>query len=110
MGVAAGFGTPGHKYLRFGTRLNRDPNSPSGTTFVEELDLEHGETWSDELQLFHNPNAKHPLPRGSLPGITEHFFQDGKHTSFSYGLPVLGSFTALIQLVGDEERTVQSIP
>lgn len=109
MGVAAGFGAPDHRYLRFGTRLNRDPNSAIGDPFVEELGVEHGEGWADELQLFHNPNAKNPLPERSMPGITEHFFKDGNHLSYSVGTPVLGSFTVLMQIIGDEEREVQTV-
>jgi hypothetical protein len=102
MGVAAGFGAPDHRYFRFGTRLNRDPNSPVPDGFVEELGLEHGEGWADELQLFHNPNAKNPLRQGLIPGITEHFFENGNHLSYSYGTPVLGSFTLLMRMVGGE--------
>jgi hypothetical protein len=109
MGVAAGFGAPDHRYFRFGTRLNRDPNSPIGDRFVEEVGVEHEEGWADELQLFHNPNARNPLPERSVFPITEHFFKDGHHLSYSVGTPVLGSFTMLMQIVGDEEREVQTV-
>lgn len=104
MGVAAGFGAADHLYYRFGTRLNRDPNAPVGDSFVEELGIEHGEGWADELQLFHNPNAKNPLKQGALRGITEHFFKDGNHLSYSTGTPVLGSFTVLVRLVDGEAK------
>lgn len=103
MGVAAGFGAEDHKYFRFGLRLDRDPNSINGTPFVDELDVEHREGWADELQFFHNPNAKHPIPRGSLLGCTEHYFRDGDYFSYSYGDPVLGSRTILMRLVGEKE-------
>jgi hypothetical protein len=104
MGVGAGFGAADHRYFRFGLRLNPDPNSVEGDSFMEEIEVGHDERWGEELQLFHNPNARNPLPRQSLPGITEHYFRDGKPVSYSYGEPVLGSRTLLMHLTGDAEE------
>lgn len=99
MGVAAGYGAADHRYVRFGLRLNSDPNAVVGVPFSEELSADHGERWGDELQFFHNPNAKNPLLRQTLPGVTEHYFRDGIPLSYSYGEPVLGSRTVLLHLV-----------
>lgn len=105
MGVGAGFGATDHRYFRFGLRLNPDPNAVEGDPFMEEIEVGHDERWGEELQLFHNPTARNPLPKRSLPGVTEHYFRDGEPLSYSYGDPVLGSRTLLIHLVGDKKET-----
>jgi len=105
MGVGAGFGDTNHRYFRFGVRLNSDPNTVLGAPFMEEIEPDHDERWSDELQFFHNPRAKNPMPRYALPGVTEHYFRDGIPLSYSYGEPVLGSRTMLMHLIGGEEIT-----
>ncbi len=105
MGVGAGFGAANHRYFRFGLRLNPDPNAVEGNPFMDEILAGHDESWAEELQLFHNPNARNPLPQRSLPGVTEHFFRNGQPISYSYGKPVLGSRTLIMHLTdGVEEK------
>lgn len=105
MGVAAGYGAPDHRYMRFGLRLNADPNAVDGVPFYDEITVDHDERWGDELQYFHNPNARNPLPRRALPGVTEHYFTDGVPKSYSYGEPVLGSRTVLLHLLGNADAS-----
>jgi hypothetical protein len=62
MGVDAGYAPNDHRYIRIGFRLNPDPNAVVGNSFTEEVVADCGERWSDELQVFHNPRAKFPLP------------------------------------------------
>ena len=103
MGVAAGFKPTGYRYYRVGLRLNPDPNAAHGDAFSEEVTSDgYTEGWADELQLFHNPNAKHPLPKDAFTGITQHFIEDGQHVAYSSGRPVLTSRTMIIELVGEE--------
>lgn len=98
MGVAAGFNAPGHRYFRMGQRLDPDPNAVHGRPFTEEVSPENCfECWADELQLFHNPKAKHPLRRNDFVGITQHTFEDGQHVSRSFGDPVLSSRTFVLR-------------
>ncbi|HVW73096.1 MAG TPA: hypothetical protein VHC39_05630 [Rhizomicrobium sp.] len=105
MGIAAGFLPENHKYFRTGLRFNPDPNAVIPTPFWEEIgNSEYVEYWSDELQIFHNPNAKHPLPVGAFPGTTQHFFKDGNQISLTPEGTVMASHTLIMQLVGDEER------
>ena len=101
MGVDAGFAPDDHRYLRIGFRLDPDPNAVVGTPFSEEVSAENGERWSDELQVFHNPRAKFPLPLEAFAGATQHQFVDGQHISYSTGTPVLSSQTIILHLVGD---------
>ena len=61
MGVVAGFAAPNQRYQRIGIRYNPDPNAVRGIPFSEDVsDPGYIEGWSDELQIFHNPNAKFP--------------------------------------------------
>ena len=108
MGVGAGFGATDHRYFRFGLRLNPDPNAVEGDPFMEEIEAGHDERWGEELQLFHNPNARNPLPQHSLPGVTEHYFRDGTPLSYSYGEPVLGSRTLLMHMGNGTEEQVSA--
>lgn len=103
MGVAAGFDAPGHRYFRVGLRLNPDPNAAHGLPFSEEVTANgYSEGWADELQLFHNPKAKHPLRKDVFSGITQHFIEDGQHVSYSFGEPVLSSRTLIIKIDPEE--------
>ena len=63
MGVVAGFGAEGYRYQRIGLRYDPDPNAFMGRPFSEEVIAEeYEEYWSQEVQVFHNPNAARPLP------------------------------------------------
>ena len=103
MGVNAGFAPDDHRYIRMGFRLDPDPNAVIGTPFSEEVVADYGEGWSDELQVFHNPRAKYPLPLEAFAGASQHTFVDGKLISYSVGTPVLSSQTIIMHLVGEEE-------
>lgn len=103
MGVDAGFAPDDHRYIRMGFRLDPDPNAVIGTPFSEEVVADYGEGWSDELQVFHNPRAKYPLPLEAFAGASQHTFVDGKLISYSVGTPVLSSQTIIMHLVGDKE-------
>lgn len=79
MGVAAGFAAQDHTYMRMGYRLNPDPNAVMGIPFAEDVSsADYVEFWSDELQIFHNPNAKIPLKHDWLSELTQFYFADGE--------------------------------
>ncbi len=103
MGVDAGFAPDDHRYMRIGFRLDPDPNAVIGTQFSEEVEADYGERWSDELQVFHNPRAKLPLPLEAFAGTTQHKFVDGQHISYSTGTPVLSSQTIILRSMSSEE-------
>jgi len=35
------------------------------------------ESWSEGLNMYHNPNAKHPINPNLFPSIAHHFLEDG---------------------------------
>ena len=105
MGIAAGFEAPGHTYMRAGFRLDPDANAVHGRWFCEEVTADgYHEGWADELQLFHNPNARHPLPRQAFVGTTQHRLEGGQLVSYSSGEPVLASQTLILGLSRDTEE------
>lgn len=107
MGIAAGFMPEAHKYYRMGTRLNPDPNAVHPLPFFEEIGHDdYVEYWSDELQIFHNPNAKIPLSETAFDGITQHYFRDGQQVTLTPEGTVLASRTLITHLVGGEEERV----
>lgn len=108
MGVAAGFGADGYGYFRVGLRLNPDPNAVLGKPFyVDVREKGYEEYWTQEIQVFHNPKAKHPLPFEALPGATHHFLEDEQLKSIAPHDAVLNSFTMIIKY-SDGDQASQS--
>lgn len=104
MGVAAGYGADGYGYFRVGFKYNPDPKSVVGEAFhVDVSDPDYEEYWTQEIQVFHNPNAKHPLPFEALLGATHHYFEDGQLKSHAPEDAVLSSFSMLVKYVGDKD-------
>jgi hypothetical protein len=100
MGVVAGFGAAGHRYLRSGFRYNPSPNATEGLPFAVDIqDPAYDEGWSDELQIFHNPNALFPLSHAWLSGLAQFYFKDGEQFSIIPEHHVWSSMTILAQQV-----------
>lgn len=77
MGVLAGFGSKRVRIVRRGTAAHPDPNSAAPQPFVHEVNApDYCETWMEGLDVFHNPNAKHPLHPALLPGAAHHTLQE----------------------------------
>ncbi len=97
MGIVAGFSVPGDRYLRIGTKVDIDPNSDKGILFHEEVTSPgYQEFWTDEIQIFHNPNAKYPLPFEAMIGATHHFLKDGKLRTFGPEGAILNSYSLIM--------------
>ena len=75
MGVLAGFGETNFKYIREGMKYNvSDPVATEGVACAFDIQsAEYNETWSEELHLFHNPNARYPLHKNFFRNINQHF-------------------------------------
>jgi hypothetical protein len=105
MGVLAGFGAAEHIYLRVGYRYDPDPNAIRGVFFSENVaDPSYVEGWSDELQIFHNPNARVPLAHAWLTGLTQFYFNEGKHRSLVPNHHVWSSMTMLMHIRDGKEK------
>jgi hypothetical protein len=77
-------------------RHNPEPNAISGLPFSCEVAPPYAESWSEELQLFHNPNARIPINPRSLPTIAHHSFVDDDLVSLIPKDQVLSSVTSAI--------------
>jgi len=79
MGKLAGFGSPRVKMKRIGTCHNHDPNATKPHVFERNIDpASYTESWGQGLEMYHNPNAKHPIDPDLFPGIAHHFLVGGK--------------------------------
>lgn len=97
MGVLADFGDPSVRLIRQGTMLNPDPESALPLRFSIDIDdPDYHEGWADELKVFHNPNALHPLDRNLFPKARHHFLKDGDIKSYGPSRKVLGSLTLIV--------------
>lgn len=97
MGTVAGFGAMGFRYMRIGLRVNPDPNAIVGDAFsVDVASPDYQEYWTDEIQVFHNPKAKYPLPFNNMLGATHHYFEGGMLRSLTPKDAVLSSYTLII--------------
>jgi hypothetical protein len=94
MGRLAGFGIENMKLVRKGVCHDHSPNAALPRAFTHEV--EHGkctETWAEGLSMFHNPNARHPVPEHLFPSIAHHHFIDGKIMSRVPDFHPYASFT-----------------
>jgi hypothetical protein len=82
--VSAGADPKGHRYTRVGRLFDRTPGALEGIPFCLDVTSpeyrrlwpQGYEPWSAELEVFHNPFARHPVSFGLLPEAT-HWFDDG---------------------------------
>ncbi|WP_111309764.1 hypothetical protein [Confluentibacter sediminis] len=72
MGIEAGFREKGQVVIRVGDKYDPNPNSFRPTSFMYTVDENGNETWSQGLNLFHNPNAKFPIDMKLFPNIAHH--------------------------------------
>lgn len=104
MGVVAGFAADQHKYLRTGFRFNPDPNATRGILFSEDVGgPNYVEGSSDELQIFHNPNARIPLTHEWLTGLAQFYFKGDDQFSLIPDHHVWSSMTLLMRLIPDQD-------
>lgn len=92
IGRQAGFGPNNIIMHRYGTCHNHDPNASLPKTFAYQVTTESNETWAEGLSMFHNPNAKHPVPEELFPSIAHHYFDHGQIISH---LPEFHPYTSM---------------
>ena len=75
MGFVAGFGSRRVQMIRNGFALNPAPNAAAPIPFGHNVDENYWETWSEGLDIFHNPRALHPLDPRHFPTALHHTLQ-----------------------------------
>ena len=101
MGFLAGWRPSGLSMVRDGHLFDRTPGALQSIPFkLDILSDEYtamwpgGEAWCQELEVYHNPLAAHPIPFALLPGATHWFETDGEVTCQSmWQWSVLSSVT-----------------
>jgi hypothetical protein len=84
--ISAGADTGGFRYMRIGRFFDRTPGALEGIPFCLDITSEEyrylwpqgHEPWSAELEVFHNPHARHPLPEALIPEATHWVQEDGE--------------------------------
>ncbi|WGJ15966.1 hypothetical protein QEV83_06875 [Methylocapsa sp. D3K7] len=98
MGIVAGFAVPGDSYYRIGMKVDPDPNAAIGIPFSADVTAPNNEEfWTEEIQVFHNPNAKYPLPFEVLLGATHHFIKEGRLRSWGPMGSILTSYSMIFR-------------
>jgi hypothetical protein len=95
MGVLAGFGSDRVKLFRVGYAVDHDPNASAPVEFRHDVrDPGYSESWSEGIDIWHNPHALHPLDPRSFPGVAHHrLLPDGQVVSVTPRWHPLGSTT-----------------
>ncbi|WP_035201420.1 hypothetical protein [Agrobacterium tumefaciens] len=114
VGVTLGAKTEGLRYMRIGQLFDRTPGALEGAPFCLDIQSsdylsmwpQGSEPWSAEMEVFHNPYARHPLPHDLLPEAT-HWFEDGGETLCAsyYETSVLWSQTMIL----DEDARIPTL-
>lgn len=67
IGYAAGFGDRDLRIVRAGLSWDQDPNAVVPKTFTHDVHAsDYFEPWGEGMNVWHNPNAIHPIPRTIL--------------------------------------------
>jgi hypothetical protein len=103
--LASGLGAPeGVRYTRIGAFFDRTPGALRSVPFCLDVTSDEYrrlwpqgyEPWSAELEVIHNPYAKHPVQFGLLPEATHWFEEDGEKVCRSfYATSILWSKTLI---------------
>lgn len=105
IGFVAGFGSRRVWMVRTGTALNPDPNAAEPFRFAMAVDEDYQETWSEGLDIFHNPRAVHTLDPRHFPTAMHHHLQpDGQVLSrrLVEDFHPLGSMTSILVPLDDD--------
>jgi hypothetical protein len=85
MGFLAGWRPPNLRMVRSGHLFDRTPGALESIVFEHDILSDEytamwpgGEAWCQELEVYHNPLAAHPIPFDLLPGATHWFEANGE--------------------------------
>ncbi len=104
MGKLAGFGNPAVKMIRVGTKPNPDQNSTEPIHFTADVETgKYSESWTEGVQIFHNPRALLPIPPGVFESCAHHFLRDGRRVHLAPNAFVFTSHTLILTPKKDTE-------
>ena len=96
MGILSDFGSKRVLLVREGTSVNSDPNAVEPRKFRHIVSApNYSETWTEGLDVFHNPKAINPLNPELMLGAAHHFLQaNGTVVSYTPDWHPIASTTA----------------
>lgn len=109
IGKQAGFGQEDVKMFRQGTFHDHDPHAFMPKIFYYEVNEECEETWAEGMNMYHNPNALHPVPEELFPSIAHHHFKDEMIVSTLPEFHVYSSMTQILNIVSDTEQNKKEV-
>ena len=105
--ISAGAPANGYRYVRFGEFYDRTPGALKSIPFSLDVTSAeykalwppyHHEPWSAELEVFHNPFARYPIPDALFPEAAHWRIVDGEGVcSAFYEKSILRSRTWIMQ-------------
>jgi hypothetical protein len=108
MGVGAGFGSDNVVLIRRGFSWDSDPDSVEPAPFMHFVSEGYPETWIEGMDVYHNPNALHPLDPELLPGAAHHRLRaDGQIETFSVPWKPVESATSILALPRRDDPATQ---
>jgi hypothetical protein len=101
MGVRAGLGDRYVRVVRFGGLHDPDPGAFEPIPFEIDIESPHyQEGWEDELEMYHNPRALHPIDEELFPTIAHFRIENGEAIWRGPEHRVLFSRTRTLDLLG----------
>lgn len=98
--------------FRIGSVYNPDPNAVIPKTFSYVVTEQNLEPWSEGVTIFHNPNAKYPLPADFFPNAAQCYLQKNLVVTYSNNPIVFSSVTPIIaetSTLGDFKKELDEI-
>ena len=103
IGRQAGYHDSRATMIRQGLCHNHEPNASIPNFFRYIVDDQRNETWAEGLEMFHNPNARYPVPVELFPSIAHHRVRDGHLESLLHEFHPYGSVT--FNIIGKSSDT-----
>lgn len=97
MAVKCGFDTGGVHIIHAGLRLDVSGDEPKQVPFSGPIGVDYPEDWVDGMDVFHNPDAIHPLDPETFPGAAHHILTpDGAINTLYPNGHLLASKTGIV--------------
>jgi len=113
IGTERGYGPADVAMIRYGAIVDPDPNATKPQLFgylVGDYEPDQRESFSEGLNLLHNPWAESPLDLGVLRNVTEHqLVDDGRVLTTCSRLDPIASVTMIFQGAGAEQRARETL-
>jgi hypothetical protein len=103
MGRQAGYGDPDIRVVRIGSCYDHDPNAFEPKGFRYEVNEKSEETWSEGINVYHNPHARMPLEPEMFPFAGHHTVKDGDIVSMLPDFHPFASWTINLTPKGKED-------